>query len=163
MAVFQIQVDASCLAHAASALAGKYEPGEAPARWMPRYVDFISTNEVSRQVFAVLPGRDLGLTTSTGQCTHRRVGVYCRLTGGWRPYAQGQHRSAYPLGIKGLESRFPTRPICPDCPKTLDQFDIRFPASPSFTSYPIACEAVQFCTPRRCSFPEDTRHFPIGE
>ncbi len=29
--------------------------------------------------------------------------------------------------------------------KTLDQFDIRFPASHSFVSYLIACEAVQIC------------------
>src|SRR5665213_3478029 len=29
--------------------------------------------------------------------------------------------------------------------KTLDQFDIRFPASHSFISYQIACEAVQIC------------------
>jgi hypothetical protein len=30
-------------AEAASVLAGKYEPGEALARWMQRYVDFITT------------------------------------------------------------------------------------------------------------------------
>jgi hypothetical protein len=65
--------------------------------------------------------------------------VYFRLTGGWRRYAQGQQRSAYALDLNGSETRFPTRPICPDCPKTLYKFDIRFPASPSFTSYPIAC------------------------
>jgi AcrR family transcriptional regulator len=41
VAVFQTQVDAC--ADAASVLAGKYEPGEALARWMQRYVDFIST------------------------------------------------------------------------------------------------------------------------
>jgi hypothetical protein len=41
MAVFQVQVDACT--HAASALAGKYEPGEALTRWMQRYVDFITT------------------------------------------------------------------------------------------------------------------------
>ena len=29
--------------------------------------------------------------------------------------------------------------------------------------YPIACETVQFCAPRRFSFPEDTRHVPIRE
>jgi len=56
--------------------------------------------------------------------------------------------SAYPLDLNGSETHFPTRPICPDCPKTLDQFDIQFPASPSFTSYPIACEAVEYCAPR---------------
>jgi AcrR family transcriptional regulator len=41
VAVFQTQVDAC--AEAASVLAGKYEPGEALARWMQRYVDFITT------------------------------------------------------------------------------------------------------------------------
>ncbi len=40
-AVFQTQVDAC--ADAASDLASKYAPGEALARWMQRYVDFIST------------------------------------------------------------------------------------------------------------------------
>ncbi len=40
VAVFQTQVDAC--AEAASVLAGKYEPGEALARWMQRYVDFIT-------------------------------------------------------------------------------------------------------------------------
>ncbi len=40
-AVFQTQVDAC--ADAASVIASKYEPGEALARWMQRYVDFIST------------------------------------------------------------------------------------------------------------------------
>ncbi len=41
VAVFQTQVDAC--ADAASVLAAKYEPGEALARWMQRYVDFITT------------------------------------------------------------------------------------------------------------------------
>jgi len=41
VAVFQTQVDAC--ADAASVIASKYEPGEALARWMQRYVDFIST------------------------------------------------------------------------------------------------------------------------
>jgi AcrR family transcriptional regulator len=41
VAVFQSQVDAC--AEASSALATKYEPGEALARWMQRYVDFIAT------------------------------------------------------------------------------------------------------------------------
>ena len=41
VAVFQTQVDAC--ADAASVLAGEYEPGEALARWMQRYVDFITT------------------------------------------------------------------------------------------------------------------------
>ena len=41
VAVFQTQVDA-CAA-AAAVLAAKYEPGEALARWMQRYVDFITT------------------------------------------------------------------------------------------------------------------------
>ncbi|WP_353068456.1 TetR/AcrR family transcriptional regulator [Tunturibacter empetritectus] len=40
-AVFQTHVDAC--ADAAYVLAGKYEPGEALARWMQRFVDFIST------------------------------------------------------------------------------------------------------------------------
>ena len=40
-AVFQSQVDAC--ADAASELAGQYEPGEALAYWMQRYVDFIAT------------------------------------------------------------------------------------------------------------------------
>ncbi|NYF88870.1 TetR/AcrR family transcriptional regulator [Tunturiibacter empetritectus] len=40
-AVFQTHVDAC--ADAAYILAGKYEPGEALARWMQRFVDFIST------------------------------------------------------------------------------------------------------------------------
>jgi AcrR family transcriptional regulator len=41
VAVFQTQVDAC--ADAASVIASKYEPGEALARWMQRYVDFITT------------------------------------------------------------------------------------------------------------------------
>ena len=40
-AVFQSQVDAC--ADAASVFAGTYEPGDALARWMQRYVDFIGT------------------------------------------------------------------------------------------------------------------------
>jgi AcrR family transcriptional regulator len=40
-AVFQSQVDAC--ADAASELASQYEPGDALARWMQRYVDFIAT------------------------------------------------------------------------------------------------------------------------
>ncbi len=40
VAVFQTQVDAC--AEAASVLASKYEPDEALARWMQRYVDFIT-------------------------------------------------------------------------------------------------------------------------
>jgi AcrR family transcriptional regulator len=39
VAVFQTQVDAC--ADAASVIASKYEPGDALARWMQRYVDFI--------------------------------------------------------------------------------------------------------------------------
>ena len=41
VAVFKSQMDAC--ADAASVIAGKYEPGEALARWMQRYVDFIGT------------------------------------------------------------------------------------------------------------------------
>jgi AcrR family transcriptional regulator len=41
VAVFQTQVDAC--ADAASEIARKYEPGEALARWMQRYVDFFAT------------------------------------------------------------------------------------------------------------------------
>jgi AcrR family transcriptional regulator len=41
VAVFQSRVDAR--ADAASVLASKYEPGEALARWMQRFVDFIAT------------------------------------------------------------------------------------------------------------------------
>jgi AcrR family transcriptional regulator len=41
VAVFQTQVDAC--ADAAPVMASKYEPGEALARWMQRYVDFIAT------------------------------------------------------------------------------------------------------------------------
>ena len=41
VAVFQSRVDAC--ADAASVLAIKYEPGEALARWMQRFVDFIAT------------------------------------------------------------------------------------------------------------------------
>jgi AcrR family transcriptional regulator len=41
VAVFQSQVDAC--ADAAASLAAKYEPGEALARWMQRFVDFIAT------------------------------------------------------------------------------------------------------------------------
>ncbi len=41
VAVFQSQVDAC--ADAAALLAAKYEPGEALARWMQRFVDFIAT------------------------------------------------------------------------------------------------------------------------
>lgn len=40
-AVFQSQVDAC--ADAAAVLASQYEPGEALARWMQRYVDFVAT------------------------------------------------------------------------------------------------------------------------
>ena len=40
-AVFQSQVDAC--ADAASELAAQHEPGEALARWMQRYVDFVAT------------------------------------------------------------------------------------------------------------------------
>ena len=40
-AVFQTQVDAC--ACAAAEIASQYEPGEALARWMQRYVDFIAT------------------------------------------------------------------------------------------------------------------------
>ena len=40
-AVFQSRVDAC--ADAAPVLAGKYEPGDALAEWMQRYVDFIAT------------------------------------------------------------------------------------------------------------------------
>ena len=97
------------------------------------------------------------------QCTHRRVGAYCQLTRGWRLDAQGQQRSAHPLELNGLETRIPTRPICPNCPKSLAHLDIRLPASWSFTPYPIAREAVQFCAPRLRTITEDTRHFPTGE
>jgi AcrR family transcriptional regulator len=41
VAVFKNQIDAC--ADAASVVASKYEPGEALARWMQRYVDFIGT------------------------------------------------------------------------------------------------------------------------
>jgi AcrR family transcriptional regulator len=41
VAVFRNQMDAC--ADAASVIASKYEPGEALARWMQRYVDFIGT------------------------------------------------------------------------------------------------------------------------
>jgi AcrR family transcriptional regulator len=41
VAVFHNQMDAC--ADAASVIASKYEPGEALARWMQRYVDFIGT------------------------------------------------------------------------------------------------------------------------
>ena len=41
VAVFQTQVDA-CV-DAAAVLASRYEPGQALARWMQRYVDFITT------------------------------------------------------------------------------------------------------------------------
>ena len=41
VAVFQTQVDAC--ADAAPVMAGKYPPGEALARWMQRYVDFVVT------------------------------------------------------------------------------------------------------------------------
>jgi AcrR family transcriptional regulator len=41
VAVFKNQIDAC--ADAASVMASKYEPGEALARWMQRYVDFIGT------------------------------------------------------------------------------------------------------------------------
>ena len=47
--------------------------------------------------------------------------------------------------------------------KPLDQCDIRFPASHSFISYLMACEAVQICASRHSYFPKDTRHFPIRE
>jgi hypothetical protein len=47
--------------------------------------------------------------------------------------------------------------------KPLDQFDTRFPASRSFISCLIACEAVQSARPRHSYFPKDTRHFPIRE
>src|SRR5580698_8832038 len=56
-----------------------------------------------------------------------------------RPYAQNQRRSAHPLNLNGSESRFPTRPICSDHPKTLYQIDTRFPASPSFIHFISDC------------------------
>jgi hypothetical protein len=45
----------------------------------------------------------------------------------------------------------------------LDQFDIRFPASHSFISYPIACEAVQFCAPPTFLLSGGHTAFPIRE
>jgi hypothetical protein len=59
---------------------------------------------------------------------------YFILIGDLWPCAQGQQRSAYPLELNGSENRFSRRPCCLDCQKTLDQFDIRFPASHSFIS-----------------------------
>jgi len=47
--------------------------------------------------------------------------------------------------------------------KTLDQFDIRFPASHSFISYPIACEAVQFRAPPTFLLSGGHTAFPIRE
>ena len=74
-----------------------------------------------------------------------------------------RQRSEYPLDLNGSETRFPSEPCCLDCRKTLDQCDIRFPASHSFVSYLIACEAVQICASPTFYFPKDTRHFPIRE
>ena len=61
VAVFQTQVDAC--ADAASIIANQYEPGEALARWMQRYVDFISTKRglaaalhSGDQAYIALPG-----------------------------------------------------------------------------------------------------------
>ena len=59
-----------------------------------------------------------------------------------------------------MDHRFPSRPCCPDCRKTLDQFDIRFPASRSFISYPIACEAVQICASPTFLLSEGHSAFP---
>lgn len=53
VAVFQTQVDVC--ADAASVLAGRYEPGDALARWMQRYVDFIQTK---RRLAAALHSGD---------------------------------------------------------------------------------------------------------
>jgi hypothetical protein len=36
----------------------------------------------------------------------------------------------YPPDLTGSKTRFPSRPCCPDCRKTLDQCDSRFPAEP---------------------------------
>ena len=68
---------------------------------------------------------------------------YCRLIENLWPCAQGQQRSACPLDLNGSETRFQPRPCYPDFRRILDQFDIRFPASRSFISCLIACEAVQ--------------------
>jgi hypothetical protein len=48
-------------------------------------------------------------------------------------------------GPQCIENPLPSRPCCPGCQRTLNQFDIRFPASRSFILCPIACEAVQIC------------------
>jgi AcrR family transcriptional regulator len=57
VAVFQTQVDAC--ANAASEIARKYEPGEALARWMQRYVDFFATK---RGLAAALHSGDAAYT-----------------------------------------------------------------------------------------------------
>ncbi len=60
VAVFRTQMDAC--ADAASDLASKYEPGEALARWMQRYMDFVATCARATRPIA------LCLDTSTNAC-----------------------------------------------------------------------------------------------
>lgn len=62
VAVFKNQIDAC--ADAASVIASKYEPGEALARWMQRYVDFIGTK------------RGLAAALHSGDPAYRALPVY---------------------------------------------------------------------------------------
>ena len=58
--------------------------------------------------------------------------------------------------------RFPSRPCCPDCRRTWDQFDTRYsiPASHSFISHLLACEAVQICASATFLLSEGHSAFP---
>jgi AcrR family transcriptional regulator len=66
VAVFQSRVDAC--ADAASVLASKYEPGEALARWMQRFVDFIATK---RGLAAALHSGDSAYSALPGYFNQR--------------------------------------------------------------------------------------------
>ncbi len=107
-----------------------------------------SDSDMSRRVADVSCSTiDKSRLAHSGQCTHRRVGVNRRLTRGAGHRSKVNSGQRTPLDLDGLETHFLTRPICPDCPEALDQFDIGSPVSSSFTRYPIAREAFQFCAP----------------
>jgi hypothetical protein len=84
-------------------------------------------------------------TTASGQVTHGRVAAASYAD---RSFVATRPRSAKISGSaepECIENPLPSRPCCPGCQRTLNQFDIRFPASRSFILCPIACEAVQIC------------------
>jgi len=62
-----------------------------------------------------------------------------------------------PAYLNGAETPLPTRPICPDCPKTLDQFDIRSQRALHLPHIRLLVRRFNSARPRRCSYPRDTR------